>query len=169
MATDWDDLRAYAFNLLWDGAATSVVPCKICDSEALPFDVLDFQKTCDYSIYPEGLVGVPVVYSRCGECGFVFTKFFDKFQADWWRHFVYNDEYYDRIDPDYKHKRPASVARELMMLLRPRNDVIGLDYGGGSGLLSDFMRNAGYKYDIILLVLTRVVRSFSALIIFALL
>lgn len=122
------------------------VACKICDATAEPFGVVDLFKSCE--AYPQGLSGVPVYYHRCGACGFVFTRFFDRFDGDEWRDIIYNDYYYERIDPDYAERRPRHNRDQLVTILRGRERrAIGLDYGGGNGRTAALMRERGYRYD----------------------
>jgi len=108
--------------------------------------MVDFNKTCDSRLYPRGLAGVPVVYHACPNCKFIFTTFFDRFPPDWWRRFVYNEQYVE-IDPEYIDKRPRVNAIEIRNLLRGRRDVVGLEFGGGSGLTAALLREKGFAFD----------------------
>jgi len=121
--------------------------CKICGGTAQPFDLVDFNKTCDKTLYPSGLRGIPVLYQKCGDCGFIFTDFFDDFSADEWRTHVYNDDY-AKVDPDYDSKRPRSnVLKINILLIGRKNQIIGLDYGGGNGKTSALLREQGWVFD----------------------
>jgi hypothetical protein len=131
-------------------AGGAAVACKVCDGDTTLFDVVDFAKTCDPKLYPVALEAVPVYYRRCGACGFIFTDFFDEFTPQQWSAHLYNDAYYQRVDPAYADQRPANNARGLDHLLRPvKNATIGLDYGGGSGRTCAHLREMGYRYDTI--------------------
>lgn len=144
---DISDLQRYACKLLESGSGTSSCNCMICKSIAYPFDMVDFNKTGDYDLYPNGLSGIPVVYHRCEACGFVFTNFFDEFPPDWWEKYVYDEEYYSIIDPEYKSVRPIVNAKEISAVLTGKHGVVGLDYGGGNGMTAQLLRERGYSFD----------------------
>lgn len=122
--------------------------CKICDGGTELFDVVDFEKSCDITnVYPRGLRGTPVYYSRCRSCGFVFTDHFDGFNAQQWREKVYNEDY-AAIDPEYREIRPRTNALLIELLLLGRKaSTIGLDFGGGSGLTSELLMRKGWQFD----------------------
>jgi hypothetical protein len=110
--------------------------------------MVDFYKSCQTTLYPLGLSGIPVIYRKCGECGFIFTDFFDDFTHEQWRCHVYNDEYYARLDPDYLNVRPRQTARDFVAFLAGRKkSTIGLDYGGGNGRTAALMRENGWIFD----------------------
>jgi 2-polyprenyl-6-hydroxyphenyl methylase/3-demethylubiquinone-9 3-methyltransferase len=124
------------------------VRCKVCGGDTTMFDVVDFAKSCDPQLYPAGLAAVPVYYRRCSECGFIFTDFFDDFAPQQWSAHLYNDDYYRAVDPAWAEQRPANNARAVDHLLRPyKREVIGLDYGGGSGRTCQRLRDLGYAFD----------------------
>lgn len=125
-----------------------MVRCKICCGEAALFDVVDFGKTCSIpDPYPRGLSGTPIYYSRCAECGFIFTNDFDGFSEKDWTERVYNDEY-ALVDPEYLEIRPRSNARFVAHFLRGlKRSSIGLDFGGGNGLTAQTLRQAGWAFD----------------------
>lgn len=125
-----------------------MTPCKICGGNAEWFDVVDFAKTCNApDVYPRGLVGTPIYYSRCGRCGFIFTTHFDLFTADQWNEQVYNSAYIE-ADPDYVELRPRLNARFLELFLSGRKgSVVGLDFGGGNGLTTELLRRRGWRFD----------------------
>jgi 2-polyprenyl-6-hydroxyphenyl methylase/3-demethylubiquinone-9 3-methyltransferase len=122
--------------------------CKICGSASEPFDVVDFGKTCNtLNAYPWGLQGVPVYYSRCLACGFIYTRFCDGFSPDEWRGRIYNEQYAE-VDPDYAEVRPEANARFIQWLLMGlRGSTIGLDFGGGSGRTAQLLRSRGWRFD----------------------
>jgi hypothetical protein len=125
-----------------------MTPCKICGSNAEWFDVVDFAKTCNTpDVYPRGLAGTPIYYSRCSRCGFIFTNHFDLFTADQWNERVYNNEYIE-ADPDYEELRPRLNAQFLDLFLSGRkNSVVGLDFGGGNGRTTELLRRRGWRFD----------------------
>ncbi len=142
-----DELLEHAVARLKATRSRPAAACKICGKTAEPFDVVDFQKSCERSLYPTGLAVVPVVYRRCTHCCFIFTDFFDDFTGDQWRAHVYNAGY-AKVDPDYQGVRPRGNAREVVSFLsgrRPR--TIGLDYGGGSGMTAELLRQNDCAFD----------------------
>jgi 2-polyprenyl-6-hydroxyphenyl methylase/3-demethylubiquinone-9 3-methyltransferase len=141
-------LLSHAVAQLHRMASGMPAPCKVCEGETALFDVLDFAKTCDARLHPADLAAVPVYYRRCRACGFIFTDFFDDFSPRQWSAHLYNDDYYRRVDPAYAEQRPASNARGVDHLLRHvKQQVIGLDYGGGSGRTCERLRALGYRFD----------------------
>lgn len=124
------------------------ISCKICAGETTLFDVVDFGKTSEAMKDGDQLLSIPVYYSRCCDCGFIFTKFFDRLEPAQWTEWVYNKVYYERVDPDYEELRPRGNAFVVNSLLIEKKDkVIGLDYGGGSGRAAELLRDMGYRYD----------------------
>lgn len=120
-------------------------PCKICGAESLPFDTVDMGKTCLETVYPLGVYGIPVVYKRCPDCRFIFTNDFDHFTESDWSSTIYNDRYID-VDPDYALRRPI-LSAGLIASQFSKRDIVGLDYGGGSGVMAGHLRKQGWTYD----------------------
>jgi hypothetical protein len=123
--------------------------CKICNSDADLFDVVDFNRIIDPSNYPKGLVGVPIYYYQCNNCRFVFTATFDDFKSNDWVDLIYNDVYYSEIDLAYKSKRPMLDAELIsaITLRFGRNEVRGLDFGGGNGKMADILKKSGVDFS----------------------
>src|SRR5687767_3937104 len=68
--------------------------CKVCGGSAYLFDVVDLNKHCAKNEHYEfGLAGIPVYYSRCVDCGFVFTRYFDEWDTRRFSEVIYNDDY----------------------------------------------------------------------------
>ncbi len=142
-----DELLDHAVKKLKATRHRPAAACKICGKTAEPFDVVDFQKSCDRSLYPQGLAAVPVIYRRCSHCRFIYTDFFDEFTGDQWRTHVYNADY-ARVDPDYQDVRPHGNAREIVSFLSGRRQqTVGLDYGGGNGMTAALLRRNGCAFD----------------------
>lgn len=121
-------------------------PCPVCATSSLPLDVVDFNKSC---AEPQGdflpLSGIPVYYYLCGNCGHCFAPEFRGWSADDFRRRIYNSDYV-RVDPDYVEKRPATYAAYLQQLVgHGRSSIRHLDYGGGSGLLSELLTRSGWN------------------------
>lgn len=143
-----DDLIEYAVDKLQKTRSSPAARCKVCGGESNPFDMVDFYKSCEKTLYPFGLSGIPVIYRKCGECEFIFTDFFDDFTSEQWVRYVYNDEYYAKLDPDYLSVRPRQTARDFIAFLAGRKrSTIGLDYGGGNGRTAALMRENGWIFD----------------------
>jgi glycosyltransferase involved in cell wall biosynthesis len=122
--------------------------CKICNGEVSLFKTVDFSKSC----LTDGLLSCPiqvlVPYLKCESCGFMFTNFFDQFTELDWSEFVYNDEYFSKIDLDYLINRPKLNALAVDSLLGGKTKPwLGLDYGGGNGRTAEILRGYGYKFD----------------------
>jgi SAM-dependent methyltransferase len=117
-------------------------PCPICDAPSVPLDVVDFNKSCK-KILP--LAGIPIYYSLCDQCGFCFAPDMYEWTLEEFELRVYNDEYVE-VDPDYVHVRPSANATALIAMFGKSGAGIDhLDYGGGHGLLSDLLRDSGWK------------------------
>jgi 2-polyprenyl-6-hydroxyphenyl methylase/3-demethylubiquinone-9 3-methyltransferase len=142
-----ESLLEYALNRLSIDRSSSGVACKICGEVTQLFDVVDFKKSCDRALYPDGLSGIPVFYRSCPSCKFIFTSFFDAFTTEQWRTYVYND-YYAVVDPEYLEIRPRRNVSEIESLLTgDQNVTIGLDFGGGNGTTAKLLRQKGWTYD----------------------
>ncbi len=142
-----DALLQHAVAKLEAVRANPIVPCKVCNGEASPFDILDFNKSCAANRYVLGFVAIPVVYRICARCQFIFTDFGDEFSSTEWATYVYNDQYI-HVDPDYREVRPRHNAGEISALLAGRRRTIqGLDYGGGNGQTAALLRADGWVFD----------------------
>ncbi|MGZ5207034.1 MAG: class I SAM-dependent methyltransferase [Caldimonas sp.] len=86
--------------------------------------------------------GTLIEYCLCDGCGFCFAPEFSNWTFQEFERRIYNDQY-ERVDPDYKLARPAANANLLDQLLGSAK-VTHLDYGGGSGLLSEHLRKKGW-------------------------
>ena len=112
------------------------IPCKICGGSSALDGVVDFNKN---GSEPNGVVlpllGVPVYYHRCQECGAVFTVAFDNWtQQDFVRH-IYNGDY-STVDPDHIEARPLANCRLVANFVTHAPGIRILDYGGGNGRLA---------------------------------
>lgn len=126
--------------------ANAPLECPACGGVAALHDVVDFNKSCEE---PRGfrlpVSGIPIYYARCGRCGFTFAPGMYAWSLEEFSRRVYNDEYV-KVDPDYVSARPASNARQLVAMLSTRaGEIRHLDYGGGEGLLSEMLRDAGWN------------------------
>ena len=121
------------------------LPCKVCGSPAPFFDVVDFNKVAGQTnYYAFGPSNVQVVYHRCGDCGLLFTSFFDDWQTDDFRRFIYNADY-AMVDAEYAEQRPRRTAEQIAGMLGGLNGVRILDYGSGSGVFAGCMAELGFE------------------------
>jgi len=128
-----------------EAPAAEVDPtCPVCQAAAPLLAAVDFNKTCEevrgLRLPPSG---VSVRYHLCDRCGFcfapeLFTWTFEQFERQ-----IYNDDY-GKVDPDYRRERPLGNAG-LVDQLFGKSKVSHLDYGGGSGLLSETLRERGWS------------------------
>jgi SAM-dependent methyltransferase len=118
--------------------------CKCCGALAFLYGVVDFHKNCEiYRRDALGLSGVPIYYHRCSVCGFIFTTALDHFTNEDFLQYVYNDQYL-LIDPDYQDARPRGNAELVNRLFSGARPGRILDYGCGSGLMAELLRDAGF-------------------------
>jgi hypothetical protein len=120
--------------------------CSICFNLAYPFDVVDFNKSCEElngKYLP--LSGKPVYYFHCKTCNFAFAPEICGWkQKDFLLH-IYNDEYVT-VDPDYLEVRPTENAKMLNEIFGSNKMAIKhLDYGGGNGKLSKILESHGWN------------------------
>lgn len=136
MSLTQDDLRP---------AGAGPAACKICGGEAPHFGSTDFSRSCLET--PENFLprtGVCVHYYRCTACGFLFTDSFDDWPQEQFQHSIYNEDY-AKVDPGYLYSRPINIAGSLIKAFYPwRDDIRLLDWGGGTGLLAESLRTAGF-------------------------
>ncbi len=120
-------------------------PCKICMQPAPLIGVVDFSKNCEERRGMRlPLVGVPIYYRRCGQCGFLFTEAFDAWRAADFAQHIYNSDY-SVVDPDYLGARSAANAEFICRLFGSSAATLSvLDYGGGGGLLAQHLRAARF-------------------------
>ena len=127
----------------------SPTACPVCQGPAALFDVVDFNRTCPTPGAPvPPLSGVPVYYSRCGACGFLFAAEMCGWTPEQFLERVYNDDY-ALYDPDYVETRPQANADFLIRHFKA-GAFTHLDYGGGNGELSRRLTAAGWpsvSYD----------------------
>ncbi len=127
------------------------VQCPVCGSLAEAIDVVDFNKCCEEArgLYFK-ICGYPVYYVLCNDCGFCFAPELHRWSLNEFANNVYNSEY-AKADPDYLDARPINNAKNIKSIFENISVKINhLDYGGGSGLLSQLLRDSGWasnSYD----------------------
>jgi SAM-dependent methyltransferase len=121
--------------------------CPVCAGQTQWFDVVDFNKNC-----AEGrggalpLSGHPVYYTRCTACSFCFAPALHQWSSEEMAARIYN-EGYAQVDPDYIEARPRNSADNLLQLFPSLGEarIKHLDYGSGSGRLSEMLCGAGWQ------------------------
>jgi SAM-dependent methyltransferase len=125
---------------------TKTDACSVCFGHALEVGSVDFNKSCE-EVHGKRLPpsGLPVRYLRCTNCGFCFAPDIRTWTASEFRTRIYN-EGYSYVDPDSVEARPRQCADLLQRILGDQGaDVRHLDYGGGKGLLSALLLDAGWQ------------------------
>jgi 2-polyprenyl-6-hydroxyphenyl methylase/3-demethylubiquinone-9 3-methyltransferase len=126
-------------------ASPTPISCKICDGASALFGVVDMHRPCEIGGARLPLSGVPVYYSRCAACGFLFTDAFDDWSHDQFKTHIYNDGYI-AFDPEYLTKRPSNNATVVGSLWAPhKTGMRVLDYGGGNDVFCSVLRSQGFK------------------------
>jgi 2-polyprenyl-6-hydroxyphenyl methylase/3-demethylubiquinone-9 3-methyltransferase len=126
-----------------DDALAGAAPCKVCDSPAAFFDVVDFNKCAGG--YTFGPSGINLPWYRCDNCGFLFTSFFDDWSSEDFRRFIYNEDYV-LLDPDYLSARPKRMALQLAKLLFGFGEARILDYGSGANIFASCLKEMGFPH-----------------------
>lgn len=125
------------------------VTCKCCGGQTRPIGDVDSARSCEdrHGCPIFNPTGIAITYRRCDKCEFTFTDYFDNLSVSELGAQIYNEEYV-LADPDFQGVRPAFFAREISRLLSPFAETIrALDFGGGSGLFSNTMKNQGFCFD----------------------
>ncbi len=129
----------------WD--ALPAPACPVCAGASDWFDVVDFNKNASE---PRGvflpLAGRPVYYARCSGCGFCFAPALHRWSVRDMASRIYNADYVV-VDPDYIDVRPKDSAAMLcgMFAQLAASEVSHLDYGSGSGRLSQLLLEKGWR------------------------
>jgi SAM-dependent methyltransferase len=120
--------------------------CPVCDASTAALDVVDFNKNCEEArggFLP--ISGMPIYYYLCDECNFCFAPEIYTWTKEEFSEKIYNDSYID-IDPDYIDSRPRNNAASLIKTFgESAVKIKHLDYGGGSGLMSQLLNQAGWQ------------------------
>ncbi len=122
--------------------------CPVCAGACALHDTLELGRAMT-GPDAEGGAGT-VGYWLCGQCGFCFAPEIAGWTLEEFASRIYNDDYV-RYDPDSAELRPTENAKLLDRLFgRDKAAIRHLDYGGGRGLLSKLLREAGWdstSYD----------------------
>jgi len=116
--------------------------CPVCTSISLAHDVVDFNKSCSLSsYYVLPLSGQAIYYFLCQNCGFCFAPDIRRWTKEEFAKKIYNPDYI-KVDPDYLEVRPRQMYEFINSRFKQyKSEIIHLDYGGGNGTLSQFLRN----------------------------
>jgi SAM-dependent methyltransferase len=125
---------------------TTQPTCPVCGAATFLLDVVDLNKSCEEvrgRFLP--LAGVPIYYSLCDQCGFCFAPALQQWSLEDFSSTIYNDDY-QLVDPDSVETRPLANAQWLAGIFADHVlDIRHLDYGGGSGILSNQLFVAGWN------------------------
>lgn len=126
--------------------------CPICQGDTFILDVVDFAIQ-----YPEfwtpgkpvtaadwQLSGKPVYYHQCRQCAFSYAPEIANWSEEEFSEKIYNENF-TKVDVDAVDKRPRNNAGALIKMFGQHSALIRhLDYGGGTGLLSNILRDEGW-------------------------
>ena len=119
--------------------------CPVCGGRSQMLDALDAHRSCADRPHPVLPAAHRMVdYFLCETCGFCFAPEFRQWTHADFQNRIYNADYL-KVDPDCSQARPQANARLLQQAFRLPADVSHLDYGGGEGLLSRLLAEAGWQ------------------------
>ncbi|WP_020409971.1 class I SAM-dependent methyltransferase [Hahella ganghwensis] len=128
---------------------TSSYPCRVCLDKTTPIGTTDFNKSGNDHFEGNRLFPVSedlVEYYRCQRCGYMFTPFFDQWEHHDFQQRIYNQDYL-LADPPFAGERPERLAAYLTDLLgTDYRHISMLDYGGGEGLLEQYLNRQGISH-----------------------
>lgn len=122
-----------------------MITCPVCNGPTRTLGAVDFNKSCEEArgrYLPPA--DIPVEYRVCDHCGFCFAPELYRWSLDTFDERIYNEDY-EAVDPDYREVRPKANAHGLLKLFTNGEELRHLDYGGGNGLLSELLRDAGWQ------------------------
>jgi hypothetical protein len=119
---------------------TEKTKCPICNNISELHDVVDFNKNCEENKgFYLPLSGIPVYYSHCNSCNYLFAPEFLNWSDNDFLQRIYNIDY-EKVDPDYQFTRPQNNAGFINKLFHDsKTEIRHLDYGGGNGLMSEIL------------------------------
>ncbi|HEV7816465.1 MAG TPA: class I SAM-dependent methyltransferase [Janthinobacterium sp.] len=122
------------------------IRCPVCGGSCALLDVVDLNKSCEEAngvFLP--LAGVPVYYALCGGCGFCHAPQLWQWSMREFEEKIYNADYV-LADPHYAEARPRASAADLIAMFgAAAKGIRHLDYGGGHGMLSRLLNEAGWS------------------------
>ncbi|MBC7604625.1 MAG: class I SAM-dependent methyltransferase, partial [Ramlibacter sp.] len=122
------------------------ITCPVCGGACPLLDVLDFhQSAVVEKTKPLPLSGEPIYYALCESCGFCFAPGICSWTKEQFEQKIYNEQY-SLVDPHHIDHRPrGNAAMVLQMFGLPSPAIRHLDYGGGNGVLSRVLAEAGWQ------------------------
>lgn len=120
--------------------------CPICGGASSLLDTVDFNRACE-EVRGQALApsGMNVDYVMCHDCGFCYAPAFARWSPEDFAQNIYNADYI-RVDPGFLDTRPRANAATLRgMFGEHALGIRHLDYGGGSGVMSALLREAGWQ------------------------
>lgn len=118
--------------------------CPICSKKTVLLGKVDLNRDC-LGLLP--LLGEKFVdYYICTFCNFISAPNLYNWTDKELREKIYNDEYI-KIDPDFLMVRPRVLARSLVEICPDPRGVKHLDYGGGTGTLSELLNIVGWASE----------------------
>lgn len=112
--------------------------CPICAGISTPKWGISFQKACN-SVNTNEDFNPEIEYCECRTCGFIFASTMHSWTKEQFNDLVYNDKY-TLVDPDHVIARAQNNAEFLDSTFKGLSTKPHLDYGGGTGKLSEFLR-----------------------------
>lgn len=132
--------------------------CKICSSKDIQsLGSIDFGRINNpHNPFPFGKTGIKINYLICNNCNFIFTSDMDDKDDMFFKDEIYNKDYYEYVDPDYKSKRSDQITPFLLsfsrflsssLFLNLNSEFTILDYGSGNNKLFKNFKNHGIEID----------------------
>lgn len=131
---------------IWMENMNKNLVCPICSGTCSQLAPVDFNKNCEEAkgkfLKPSGIA---VNYSLCPQCGFCFAPELMAWPIEEFAARIYNENYV-QVDPEYVQIRPEGNARNLIAMFGDRlKNFKHLDYGGGSGVLANKLRQENWQ------------------------
>lgn len=121
---------------------TTTSTCKICQTAAPLYGVIDFKHVHGEHDLSLILSGYAIYYHRCPHCHLIYTNAFDDWSIDDFATYIYNDDYI-LVDPDFQQKRPQMNADFLLDNFADLGAWNILDFGCGSNKLVKLLNDNG--------------------------
>lgn len=119
--------------------------CPICAAKGELLDTVDLNKHCEVSKRgPLPRAGVGVQYYLCSDCRFCWAPMMHAWSVDEFEEKIYNQDYV-YVDPEYVESRPRTNSEMLIANIPHASSIRHLDYGGGNGMLSKLLNQAGWQ------------------------
>jgi SAM-dependent methyltransferase len=120
--------------------------CPVCSALSSPYDAVDFNKSCEEfngKFLPPA--NISILYYLCPACEFCFAPEIGRWSFAEFQERIYNKDYL-AIDPDYAGARADFSAETLKNMFGADGPTLKhLDFGGGSGRLSQLLGQAGWN------------------------